>query len=942
MSTSDPHEPTPEYPQDGGELLPLDMTDAEEMSGVLVPGEPIKQESVPTDRYREESGNSLLPNQGEPAGKSEGRGEVGMWPTEPVDTSPTVASKRSGATTTKKTTANTNKSIVPVVALAVAGLAVFVAVLGALWSRGSSSELDALRKELAKTTGELQSISRQVQTADELAASAIERAGKADNKAQQAGQTAVDAATKATDATVRAGSVEVKVEALHQGERVVPPFAELTTAKGNSHDSATLKALAEAVVRAETAAGIALSQDQIAAAAVWAKTVAPPDPVAAAWLQAIINADDLTPGLRIYSSDKTIESRVDGPNGTSASGRHDHQASEREMVFVALLAPTNIQTPSQLASDPVPLTDKMLWDFYVGIYADERSTSVAQSGAAIEVARLQRKYGESDKAISTCADAIALIKGLGTGADYQQWRAVFNQRLLVLSDIHVTAREEVARARSNQLALDAASRSVTTPVSLQNVLKELGLNETLEKLKPFPMDPRAATWTEVDNSFQRLVELSRAASFDEATTIEVEDRLHKVRAGMLTLLAPPIDLQAAQKLLAELQERLDLIAKRLSAGDPLLGSINAGTTRIQTLQKQLDDPLTVASSQAVVSQISDVHFGVVQLELRYLARDKAPQVVTRATVDRFLDELGLEDSDSVSKLQPGTKPTWLTKQHGDRHARLWVTLEGKLKALRGADEIPANQTRQTLSTMHDVLYAVLELQTRKQLELVRSQRPPGPEQRGDSPGDFFSDLDLAAAIDKLTRELAAQQTVHQQQLDARLATMQREMRGEMQDKVLSVLDKPRPLPPQQLGDIVSRVVDDAMTKLATFGYSPPPLPTPNGSGPARVEATNSQSDSEAARELFARGYNAYFAANGTSDQSIAHFTEAVRNDPYSPVYRYFLALALHREGRDVEASAQIRAGKKCETANSKRQVPVALERVQGSDRTWLEKLRLQA
>jgi len=94
-----------------------------------------------------------------------------------------------------------------------------------------------------------------------------------------------------------------------------------------------------------------------------------------------------------------------------------------------------------------------------------------------------------------------------------------------------------------------------------------------------------------------------------------------------------------------------------------------------------------------------------------------------------------------------------------------------------------------------------------------------------------------------------------------------------------------------------------------------------------------------AGEIFSRGSSAYFL--GETEEALGYFVAAIHQDPKNALYRYYLGLTLRRLGRPAEAEVQVRAGKRLESPTWRYGIGSSLQRVQGPDRDWLERLRLE-
>lgn len=153
---------------------------------------------------------------------------------------------------------------------------------------------------------------------------------------------------------------------------------------------------------------------------------------------------------------------------------------------------------------------------------------------------------------------------------------------------------------------------------------------------------------------------------------------------------------------------------------------------------------------------------------------------------------------------------------------------------------------------------------------------------------------------------------------------------------------------QSIGTQISTIVQEVLVRLADLGYATAGAPA-GGARPAPeaqpvVPASRPMYDPNAASLAYSEGVRLYFSTEDPSaDLAVKFLNVAVAYDPDEPIYRHFLALALLRQGRTVEAAAQARAGGMRERGGYRRQqVAQSLERVQGPSRIWLEKQRMAA
>ena len=96
-----------------------------------------------------------------------------------------------------------------------------------------------------------------------------------------------------------------------------------------------------------------------------------------------------------------------------------------------------------------------------------------------------------------------------------------------------------------------------------------------------------------------------------------------------------------------------------------------------------------------------------------------------------------------------------------------------------------------------------------------------------------------------------------------------------------------------------------------------------------------------AQRHFNTGVTAFY--QGQLRRALKHFTDAVQLDPEYPLYHYFRALTHRRLGEKDKSLRDARIGGYYEFQGGpllRRRMTRGLFRIQGSDRMWLEQLRL--
>lgn len=156
--------------------------------------------------------------------------------------------------------------------------------------------------------------------------------------------------------------------------------------------------------------------------------------------------------------------------------------------------------------------------------------------------------------------------------------------------------------------------------------------------------------------------------------------------------------------------------------------------------------------------------------------------------------------------------------------------------------------------------------------------------------------------------------------------------GQLRDEIKASQTVPRPIPAEQVDELTRKSSETIRKMLYEWGYTP------------LAEAPSidyeSFSDPVTAADHFNRGYNAYFLTSKESErEALRQLTTACELAPTNPIYRYYLGLALLRSG-DAEAGAvQVRNGAQLEFTNPYYGVAQQLERVQTTNRLWIDRIR---
>ena len=205
-------------------------------------------------------------------------------------------------------------------------------------------------------------------------------------------------------------------------------------------------------------------------------------------------------------------------------------------------------------------------------------------------------------------------------------------------------------------------------------------------------------------------------------------------------------------------------------------------------------------------------------------------------------------------------------------------------------------------------------------------------------------LERATQLEARLEVLAANLEKGQTQIASRVSEVEQALHREIGE----ALAKPREIPETQVTSVTGDVVKRVLNVMSSYGYAPVKLPAAPSRGPETESAspvltpvTTDQIDPIRAREAFSNGYNEFYSRRPNRvSVAMRNFSTAASYDPANPLYRYFLGLSLRRDGHHTEAVQQVEIGVKSERASSNSsRFSTQLERVQGADRQWLERLR---
>jgi hypothetical protein len=542
--------------------------------------------------------------------------------------------------------------------------------------------------------------------------------------------------------------------------------------------------------------------------------------------------------------------------------------------------------------------------------------------------------------------------------------------------------------------------TINTPNRLKDELTKLEQTIRLASLLPESLIANATQLQTADYAQRKILYDEVAAAyaalqargndpmappFSDSDSMDVSNQVRELREKMSqlqvrnlqaklgeipsTVSVASIDRSSADDFLAQAQQQLDSLRQSFSqpaTDDAALAAIGRAEAGIKQLLAQDKRQLSPQDSANLDDSLRGLIDGIVRLELRASARDVLPMPMSVETTRAFVSGLNL----------PARLITLRPTQPGAEQLSLWNQLNEDvnqvLAKLAGVGPLSAVEATDLHARVHRILYGLLTLETRNQLAKV-----PQQVTGSSSPHGGVTQADLTDAINRVRCELAAQtklgkvldslasdvaQQLQQARDQSRLlegtiveakqsnANELQSLRQQIRQEIDVALLQPRAMPSDQLSDLSDDTVARILKILAAYGYAPPDSTSrgaePNNSqagsatGSEQIDPALPAPDPNLARALYAWGWAAFFSNESDGKQRAAeYFADAARYNPTNPVYRYYLGLALYRQGRLAEAAAQVQAGKQLELKSTSFHVDGSLERVQGADRAWLEKLR---
>jgi hypothetical protein len=593
-------------------------------------------------------------------------------------------------------------------------------------------------------------------------------------------------------------------------------------------------------------------------------------------------ANRLSPAasLKLMASIDDIRIRVWAAKRKQGDDSATVAANKVVAAFRAENTTTINNLKTQVAADVKAATDS----------AAEATTAVAKLTAPDgEIAGLKTAAAANATASKAAADAAKLNGDALTTV--QATIKTTNDGLVSVSTNLKTATDTIAAQATRERAMHAVLKA--------SVQKSLS-GKLTERLAA--VEPKAAA--DASNAVKQATAQSHASwksVADSVATIKAQVAAINEKTNS-QLLSDLVNLQQAESQLQS-WENQNLIASSISK-IPIPGPQELATTVVAILKDQINEGILTD-----VKQLNDVE----------IPSDVIGRADTRKVIQEVLSEFKSGDS--------GVTPADL--------AKLKLNLEDSLtksanisasKALASATKLLEEAKKEIANSIDDVKKSVSGVNSSVAL-LATAEA----EKRAALARTIAADLNAKSArLKNDVEKVAISVETTQRNLQTSLATT----RQELEKQIEVARTAARPLPQNQMQQLSGDVSEEVLKVLASWGYIP--LAGPDDS-PAE------KADIELARQLFQDGYDEYYAQNGSDSAARRLFVKSVQLEPNNPVYRYYLGLSMHSVGESAEGAKQVRIGAKFERAlDLSGHVAERLERVQFSDRKWLNRVRVES
>ena len=543
--------------------------------------------------------------------------------------------------------------------------------------------------------------------------------------------------------------------------------------------------------------------------------------------------------------------------------------------------------------------NKTIGDLKTQVATDVKAATDTATAAETAVAKLTAPDGEiAGLKTATAANATA-AKAAADAAKAN------GDALVTVRDSLKTTNDGLAVVKADlKTAGDGVVAQATREKALADVLKsgirQLLIDNLADRLAA--VEPKAAA-DATDDQKQAVADAHvgwKTAADGVASAIAALDKLDEKSNSQLLS-----DFIALQQTELQLQgwESKTLVSTSI-AKIPIPGPAELANTVVAILKNQISEGVLTD-----VKQLSDV-----KIPSDVIGRADARKVIQEVLSEFKPSEGGVTPAD-FAKLKLNLEDN--LKKAADVSASQALASAGKqLDAAKKEIEVNIADVKKSVTGVSTSVASLATTEEQKRAALAQALAA----QVAANTASLKSDVEKVAVSVQTT----------QQNLQTTLAGT----REELEKQIEVARTAARPLPQDQMQQLSGNVSEEVLKVLAGWGYIPL-------AGPNDEPAVNA--DAELARQLFRDGYDEYYAEDGSDSAARRLFVKSVQHEPNNPVYRYYLGLSMHSLGENLEATEQVRIGSKFERAQGlSGYVAERLERVQFTDRQWLNRVRTEA
>jgi hypothetical protein len=540
------------------------------------------------------------------------------------------------------------------------------------------------------------------------------------------------------------------------------------------------------------------------------------------------------------------------------------------------------------------------------VATDIKSATDTATAAQTAVAKLTAPDGELAGLKTAATSNAAASKAAADAAKLNSDALTAVQGTVkTASDSLKTAQDGLATVSTDlKTAIDNITAQVTREQAMATVLKA-GIKESLAgrlSERMAAVEPKAAADAS-DAQKQAVAQAHASWKIAADSVASLKAQLAAVdQKSNSQLLSDLVKLQQAEQQLQGWESQT-LVASSISK-IPIPGPQELANTVVTILKDQINEGVLTK-----VKQLNDLE----------IPADVIGRAGTRKVIQEVLSEFksgtsGVTVAD-LAKLKLNLEDS-LNKSADTTADKALASARKELDAAKKAIAIDIDDVKTSVSGVNSSVASLATAEEKKRAVLAQS---------------IMNQLNAkSASIKSDVEKVATSVQTTEQNLQTTLAST----RDELEKQIEVARTATRPIPANQMQQLSGNVSEEVFKVLASWGYIPL-------TGPDDQPAE--KADVELARQLFQDGYDEYYAKNGSDSAARRLFVKSVQLEPNNPVYRYYLGLSMHSVGESVEGAKQVRLGAKFERAlDLSGHVAERLERVQFSDRKWLNRVRVES